>query len=147
MRLCAALFVCIALTACIPSKRQCRSVCLRVEDGWELTVRKDGSGRYGFGTGGWQKEVKKGTFDFADVYDQAKQMLDRPITDAEAPYIAISFWQAKQSAAEEHPVQMNEELLRALFTLSQRNTAPLQHPLPEDIYNDKIWTTCPWVMY
>ncbi|MDU9047686.1 MAG: hypothetical protein Q3M30_02470 [Candidatus Electrothrix sp. Rat3] len=112
-----------------------------------MTVRKDGSGRYGFGTGEWYKEVKKGTFNFTDVYDQAKQMLDNQITDAEEPYIAISFWKAKQSGAEEHPVQMDKELLRTLFTLAHRNAIPLPHPLLEDIYNNNIWATCPWIMY
>ncbi|WPD24592.1 MAG: hypothetical protein SD837_08505 [Candidatus Electrothrix scaldis] len=141
------LFICIALTACIPSKRLCRAVILRVENGWQLTVRKDGSGSYGFGTGMRYKEIKKGTFDFTDVYDKAQQMLDKPLTNAEAPYIAISFWQAKQSGAEEHTVQANEELLHTLFTLAHYNTEPLSNPLLKDVYNDKIWTTCPWVIY
>lgn len=108
----------------LPSERQCRAIVLRAADGRELTVRSDGSGRYGFGTGMMFKEVRKGTFDFSSLYDQAKRMLAKPLRKAEEPYIALSFWKTGQTAAVEYPVRMDEELLRRIFSLARQNALP-----------------------
>lgn len=120
----AAVLAYVFFSSRLPSERQCRAIVLRAADGRELTVRSDGSGRYGFGTGMMFKEVRKGTFDFSSLYDQAKRMLAKPLRKAEEPYIALSFWKTGQTAAVEYPVRMDEELLRRIFSLARQNALP-----------------------
>ncbi len=127
-----AVLSCFLFSSCIPSQRQCHAVGLRAESGGSLTVRKDGSGSVSYGTGiQMQREIKKGTFDFSNIYRQARQMLNRPITKAEDPYIAVSFWKEGQSSAVEHEVQVDSAVVDRLFSLAWQKAEPSIYGLTE----------------
>ncbi len=83
-------YPCLAQTASLPMISECEAITLRTSQGWWLNVRADGSGAYGFGTLLDRIEVKERTFDFKQIYNEAKNAVVEHRINTEAPYVAVS---------------------------------------------------------
>jgi len=71
----------------------------RSTDGWWISVNKDGSGSYGFGTGLARVKLKKDTFSFERVFtDIEKVFVEKPV-NGEETYMAVSYWRENISSA------------------------------------------------
>lgn len=121
------------------------AVILRHSGGWEIRINSDGGGDYGLGTTAARVGFKDGTFVFADVLADIKQVSSRTPKNAEGPSIAVSYWQKGQSSAEEHRIAEDKVLFEKLFKLAKANAiVPKDEPAKSEYEKvEKFWETHP----
>ena len=134
------IYACLCFSACavaLPAASMAAAVELRTSGGWWIRINNDGSGRYGFGELPDYVKIANGTFAFGEILDDISRALPRKPKNAEAPYVAVSFWKEGSYSAEEHLVAMNNTLLTKLFISARNNTVPPANEF-EKIWYDNI---------
>ncbi|KPJ83172.1 MAG: hypothetical protein AMS18_17765 [Gemmatimonas sp. SG8_17] len=139
----------LCLLACAeawPSMKKCESIYVRSSDGWWLSINKDGSGSYGFGTGLARVEVTKSTFGFEQVYAEIEKAFVSKQQNAEEPYMAVSCWRPNAGSSVEHRLAQDRRLLARLFLAARANARVPQNELEARAHDqvESLWQTSPW---
>lgn len=131
---------CLSLPATaenIPELKRCTSIVLRTSEGWWLVVNTDGSGAYGFGALPERIQVKKGAFDFRQIYTETRTASVEKRNNAEVPFITVSFYVTSSSSAREYYLSQGGQLLARLFPVARDNVVPPSNEI-EARSHDKI---------
>lgn len=131
------LFFSLALAENIPELKECESLVLRTSQGWWLRINKDGSGSYGYGVMIDRAEVKQEAFNFGRIYEEARKASVEVRTNAEGPYVAVSYYVAGQSSAREYYVTRGTEWAKNQFLIAREHTIPASNEI-EKRWQEKI---------
>ncbi len=101
-----------------PAMKQCIAVNLQTSDGWWLTVYKDGSGLYGYGTACNGDKIKNGVFNFKQVYQRIQRVFHKKPKNAESAYISVSCFKANTGSAYAYRLAV-DAWLNDMFSVAQ----------------------------
>jgi hypothetical protein len=123
---------------------ECEVLTFRTSQGWWFNVKADGSGAYGFGALIDRVEVKERTFEFKQIYNNAKNAVVEQRINAEAPYVAVSCFAMGKDANREFYF-LNEAPIFDLFRKARKNSAKPKNEMEERWHKkiDDFWKRHP----
>lgn len=141
--------MCLGLPVCaeeIPKMAECTSIVLRASGGWWVMINRDGSGSYGFGVQPDRVRVKKGAFDFRQIYRETRKACVETRKNAEGPYIAVSYYIAGSSSAREYYLPKSRQWLADVFFAARENALPASNEMEERSHDriEDFWIRSPF---
>jgi hypothetical protein len=116
----------------------------RTSQGWWLNVKADESGAYGFGTLLERVEVIERTFDFKQIYNNAKKAVVEQRINAEALYVAVSCFSTGKDSNREFYL-LDEAPIFDLFRTARMNSTKPKNEAEERWHKkiDDFWKRHP----